>query len=686
MPIMNPSEVKRKIRFVLDLASQDRDHEAKLAFQELAFPDGLDQPPSPTVSDVMQTDDWESSTSVRLHLVTEDHCGGRVGKKGDETTDKVCHKAKTTCTASAHTESLVSVKEYGWRIACGSRSDSGVFRNPYLADDAVEGPISEAAKGRLLSPTKPFLLPAAHWKALFTLWLEASVATPESMGAAKDPSWDQKVSSQNQKDLTGNQKKPPTARPSVDSPEGGRYAQLFEGSKSKSKHVALFVDTIQEVSTELQPQPSGPSDEERERATQQDCVTEEDVYRIITTAIEEAEELVDHRISRLDDRLVDLESKLGEVANYFENKIKVVQSSGRRSGDSSLSHSELVNSVSKIKAQVDANSSVAELAMDTARDAQSSAQAASNAIGGVNARLRSGGGVQIDKLSFGSPGEVAVFCKANHVDIGCSADAFVLLNAGRSRVIHEEEFLKNRKGRSDTKIGTGIESIFLSSFDTMIPSSLSPSKESLGDLASVNQALKKLVKSYEIWEREDMSEGVKAAVEASAQECRTRVEEFAFRKSGVTADGWQFCQRLLTDSEKFVNQLLDFITRFYTQYHKVSGMSKDSLWDLCLEILAHILTEIARVRNAYVDAAASNPSLFYWGILKAWQVQQRYLGYKFVSDPALTGIFVRKALLRKNEHVVALEKKIEEMSVTIRQLTTQIANLKNKNNNKAKSG
>jgi hypothetical protein len=53
-----------------------------------------------------------------------------------------------------------------------------------------------------------------------------------------------------------------------------------------------------------------------------------------------------------------------------------------------------------------------------------------------------------------------------------------------------------------------------------------------------------------------------------------------------------------------------------------------------------------------VDAARASPGLYVWGMLKAWQVQQRYLSNHFQDDPALTGIFVRRVLLHGNDTTV----------------------------------
>lgn len=175
------------------------------------------------------------------------------------------------------------------------------------------------------------------------------------------------------------------------------------------------------------------------------------------------------------------------------------------------------------------------------------------------------------------------------------------------------------------------------------------------------------MKSFAYWESDDCSEGVKLCVEASLERCRTRVDEFASECS-MTVGGEQFCSRLMADSDRFVSSFVSFLTKFYQTYLKVSGMKDTALWDLCLEIMAHIVEELARVRNCYVDSAATRPNMYYWGMLRAWEVQQRYLGNKFINDPSLMGILVRRALLRKDDSVVSLEKEVRTLSTKVASL------------------
>lgn len=97
-----------------------------------------------------------------------------------------------------------------------------------------------------------------------------------------------------------------------------------------------------------------------------------------------------------------------------------------------------------------------------------------------------------------------------------------------------------------------------------------------------------------------------------------------------------------------------------------------------MEILAYIIDEIGRAHNQVVDPAQEHPELYFWGMLQAWEIQQRYLDNRFLDDPALSGILVRRALLRKSEGTIKLEKELEVLKKDMRGMQTMIAQLKKK--------
>jgi hypothetical protein len=73
--------------------------------------------------------------------------------------------------------------------------------------------------------------------------------------------------------------------------------------------------------------------------------------------------------------------------------------------------------------------------------------------------------------------------------------------------------------------------------------------------------------------------------------------------------------------------------------------TSEEVWDMQLECLEQIFEELHQARVAVINAARISQGIYLWGMLKAWQVQQRYVENDFQDDPALPGIFIRRVLL-----------------------------------------
>jgi hypothetical protein len=97
------------------------------------------------------------------------------------------------------------------------------------------------------------------------------------------------------------------------------------------------------------------------------------------------------------------------------------------------------------------------------------------------------------------------------------------------------------------------------------------------------------------------------------------------------------------ESSEMTSQARELCTRMTS---KTSGLSDEVIEELCIKLLAYILDEIVKAHNGFSDAGEAQPAYFLWGMLQAWEIQQRYLLHNFVNDPALNGIFVRRAVLR----------------------------------------
>jgi hypothetical protein len=85
-----------------------------------------------------------------------------------------------------------------------------------------------------------------------------------------------------------------------------------------------------------------------------------------------------------------------------------------------------------------------------------------------------------------------------------------------------------------------------------------------------------------------------------------------------------------------------------------------------LECLEQIFEELHQARVAVVDAARISQGIYLWGMLRAWQIQQRYVSNDFQDDPALTGIFVRRVLLHGQD--VSLDDRLSKITDGVKKL------------------
>jgi hypothetical protein len=117
---------------------------------------------------------------------------------------------------------------------------------------------------------------------------------------------------------------------------------------------------------------------------------------------------------------------------------------------------------------------------------------------------------------------------------------------------------------------------------------------------------------------------------------------------------------LLSDSITFVSALCTWIESSHRELTADTPYTSEEVWDMQLECLEQIFEELHQARVAVVDAARISQGIYLWGMLKAWQIQQRYVENDFQDDPALTGIFVRRVLLHGQD--VALDERLSKLA------------------------
>jgi uncharacterized protein YneF (UPF0154 family) len=81
-------------------------------------------------------------------------------------------------------------------------------------------------------------------------------------------------------------------------------------------------------------------------------------------------------------------------------------------------------------------------------------------------------------------------------------------------------------------------------------------------------------------------------------------------------------------------------------------MSDSESWELVVDCVAHIFEELYNVQSEVTDAGQYNEGMFLWGMLRAWDIQERYQENQFKNNPALTGLLVRRMVVHSGEKSV----------------------------------
>lgn len=105
------------------------------------------------------------------------------------------------------------------------------------------------------------------------------------------------------------------------------------------------------------------------------------------------------------------------------------------------------------------------------------------------------------------------------------------------------------------------------------------------------------------------------------------------------------------------------MTDQYEELTADTSYSPEEVWSMQLDCLQTILKELSAARASVTDAARHERGYYVWGMLRAWQIQQRYLDNHFKDDPALIGILVRRILMHGcNTALKAKVAKIEDLT------------------------
>ena len=215
--------------------------------------------------------------------------------------------------------------------------------------------------------------------------------------------------------------------------------------------------------------------------------------------------------------------------------------------------------------------------------------------------------------------------------------------------IKHKETLKKADMRMD------IEGHIWSSFLTRIPGGFIIDKTSTSCHDGVSTVLMSQIKSIKKWKSPDNSVGMAALLRKGTSSAYARLRELR-DASDITPEGRHLCGELAMQSKEFCTDLISDITALYDSIIEESHYCGADAWTMCVHALSKVVEELWEARSVFADAGQNEPAYLLWGMLRAWQVQQRYKQKNFKDDPALNGVFVRRLLFKPAVDKVAGEK------------------------------
>jgi hypothetical protein len=181
-------------------------------------------------------------------------------------------------------------------------------------------------------------------------------------------------------------------------------------------------------------------------------------------------------------------------------------------------------------------------------------------VSGLGGRLTQGRGLTFYRQTFPFHDSFVSFATSNKIGLGCAGDAFLLMHGDAVGVVSNEESLAVKNALLDNKLASGLQGLVVSSFTTSVPASFAPSKSSIAAVAnSTKDILKRSAPKFDAWEDEQCAGGLRLRLQKAVSSCRGRID-MAIDSSEMSSQARELCKRVTSDSERFVNSLIDFIT------------------------------------------------------------------------------------------------------------------------------
>jgi hypothetical protein len=616
-------------------------------------PDGQ---PSPRVEEL--GGEWDSS-GVGLCLVEEGCCAGNVGT-GE---DRFCGKPQGTCTTGTHKKAVKKVVA-GWYISAGGRH-SGLLWEPSLPTALAGGPMRAGGAAFLAESSNPFRMSRGQWTLVIEEWLAWNASRqPKTSSGSDTPSTPSTLGMRDSAVPAVALRAAPTAiNTDFDVGRGATAPGAAESrldAAGQDQFGAWAVDPLERPEEagedpfgvwtqpplsawreETQASRSVPGDSgEAPRSVDGAQQKIDRCARDATEARRVAEESRSE-MTRLKAGLQRLVQAMEEQMESQKDQVLVLEAENaslrQRVGELETKAQEFEASdwgprLQQCYAGVFAAHGVVCQLTTQVRNFKD--------------RIESGGGLECNGVRFSSMRDALVWYEAKQIDTpGLFVDALALLHGGTGAYVSMTEAGKRRETQGKNRYAGDVEEFVIQSFDTTIPSSFVGGKQDV-DGASAHAVLKGVLKNFQVWKpRGELFAGLSTQITEGVRKHSAQMK--AFRDESTTdPEVRELSQGLMADSVVFCQELVSFINTQNDSLTHDTTYSAEQIWDMQLECIRTIFQELADARSEFMLPAKSMPGYYMWGMLRAWEIQQRYLRNHFKDDGALMGIFVRRVVLQ----------------------------------------
>ena len=624
---------------VLSSGDADAEDNAMRCLSDAAVPGG--QAPSPRAEEFFASGEWDRNDLLGLVLLDTDACCGVIAGSVKTAYCRVCPLPQAKCSIAAHKSSRKELVLPGWYISGGTRSNAGVFSEFYLPTEENGGPIGRVIAARLVDPDRPFRLSFGQWKFVineFHAGRVEEVSSTSGEGQGTSP--------------VGPDLSVEDVTPTIDTEGQADDAESEEDIGDPGRGAGPFGDDI----------PDGPP------LTLENLLHHFGALRDFVGQLSSRQDGTQRAYGRLSDRVRSLEDAqmtdglprdLIERLSGFERQLRDVKnrvSAMRMLADGMVS----VESLTPLEERL------TRLELEFTQPHGVITQLRTS-VAGFKGTLEEGGGIDCHGVRFRSKAEFAEWFESSGLDVAPFVDATAMLHAIPSAVVFASDATRTMEGLEKTKLETSLKQAVVTSFSTVLPGILVGNAKMENVAGGVYDWLSAYLKTHSVWKPTGRHTGVRDQMNAGVRSVVRRIEDYRSVRT-TNPEAVALSMGLAHDSASFVAELTNFVDEWYETLTSDSAYTETAIWAMIIECLAAIFEELHAARAPIKDAAYFREGLYVWGMVKAWEIQQRFLANSIKDDPALTGILVRHIVIHGGDNpvkdevakIAPLEKKLAD--------------------------